>query len=73
MHWQKMCRKSDIIPDLPPAAKIGWLRAVQKKGIFSKQNQNGLDTKRPGGAGKIPVDLNGMNPDAMLKAGYQNK
>ena len=59
----------DIIPDLAPAQKITWIRNAIKKGIFNKQAQDGLDTKRPGG--KAPVDLSKMQPEQMIATGYR--
>lgn len=59
----------DLIPNLTPAGKIGWLRRAQKAGIFNK-NVNGLDSRRPGG-GKPPMDLSNMSPMEMMSQGYK--
>lgn len=59
----------DIIPDLPPGAKIKWIQAAQKRGLFDPKPADGLDTKRPGG--KPPADLSTMNPRAMMARGYK--
>lgn len=59
----------DMIPDLPPAQKIKWLRAAMKKGIFGgNQQTSGPDSKRPGG--KPPTDFDGMSPQSIMAQGY---
>lgn len=58
----------DIVPDLPPAEKITWIRNATKKGIFNS-NVDSLDTKRPGG--KPPTDFSKMSPEAMIASGYK--
>ena len=59
----------DIIPDLPPAARIKWVRAAMQKGIFgSPAGVTNPDAKRPGA--KAPADLSGMNPRQMMANGY---
>jgi hypothetical protein len=62
----------DLIPDLPAAKKIKWLRAAVKKGIFNgRATGNSPDSKRPGG--KPPVDFDNMNPTQMIALGYGQK
>lgn len=63
----------DVIPDLPPAQKIKWLRAAIKKGVFGGGNQQGSgpDSKRPGG--KPPVNFEGMSPTSIMAQGYGKK
>lgn len=62
----------DVIPDLPPAQKIKWLRAAIKKGVFGgNQQASGPDSKRPGG--KPPVNFDGMSPQAIMAQGYGQK
>ncbi len=62
--------KRDLVPDLPPAKTIEWLRTAQKKNLFSKnQISNGPDSKRPGG--KPPVDFDNMSPQAIMATGYK--
>ncbi|QLA18959.1 hypothetical protein [Desulfolutivibrio sulfoxidireducens] len=59
----------DVVPDLPPAQKIKWLRAAQKKGLFTaKQEPTGPDSKRPGG--KPATDFNGMSAQEKMAHGY---
>lgn len=59
----------DMVPDLPPAQKIKWLRAAQKKGLFTaKQEPTGPDAKRPGG--KPATDFNGMSAQEKMAHGY---
>jgi hypothetical protein len=60
----------DIIPDLPPAQKIKWIQNATRKGLFSKQAPDGVDTKRPGG--KPPQNYDGMSPQAIMARGYKN-
>jgi hypothetical protein len=59
----------DIIPNLAPADKITWIRQALKKGIFNKQVENGLDSRRPGG--KPPMDFSNMTPEQMMVHGYK--
>ncbi|MFA6009423.1 MAG: hypothetical protein WC799_05520 [Desulfobacteraceae bacterium] len=62
----------DLIPDLPPAQKIKWIKNANKKGLFNPQHvQNGPDSKRPGS--KAPESYDGMSPQAMIAKGYKNK
>jgi hypothetical protein len=61
----------DLIPDLPPAAKIKWIRDASAKGIFDPKPQEGIDTKRPGG--KPPADFKNMDPRAIMATGYKTK
>jgi hypothetical protein len=62
----------DIVPDLPPAEKIKWIRAAHKKGVFGGRapEPNGPDSKRPGG--KPPVDYSNMTPQAIMATGYKS-
>ncbi|HEC61677.1 MAG TPA: hypothetical protein ENI27_05420 [bacterium] len=62
----------DIIPDLPPAEKVKWIQAAEKKGLFSiKQETNGPDSKKPGD--KKPTDFENMSPQAIMATGYKTK
>ncbi len=62
----------DVIPELPPAQRIKWIRAAMKKGVFGQvQQPNGPDSKRPGG--KPPTDFDGMSPQAIMAQGYGQK
>lgn len=59
-----------LVPDLPPAAKITWIRNAQKSGIFTaKPEPSGPDSKRPGG--KSPVDTAGMSPQDLITLGLK--
>ena len=60
----------DIVPDLPPAAKITWIRNANKKGLFStKAPESGPDSKRPGG--KPTTDTTGMSPNELITLGLK--
>ena len=62
--------KRDIIPDLPPAKKIDWIRTAKKKGFFgTMQVVDGPDSKRPGG--KPPTDFDNMTPNQIMATGYK--
>jgi len=62
----------DLIPDLPAAKKIQWIKAANKKGLFNpQQDQNGPDSKRPGS--KRAENFEGMTPTAKMATGYKNK
>jgi len=60
----------DLVPDLPPAEQVKWIRVAFKKGVFGgNQPQDGPDSKRPGG--KPPQDFDNMTPLQMREAGYK--
>lgn len=60
----------DIIPDLPAAHKINWIRNAKKKGLFApKAEPNSPDSKRPGGT--APTDFKNMSPQAIMATGYK--
>jgi hypothetical protein len=61
----------DIIPDLPAAARIKWMRTAMKKGLFGGNAPEGLDVKRPGG--KPPTNFDGMTPAQIMAQGYGQK
>lgn len=61
-----------LVPDLPPAVKVAWIRQAREAGLFKKHSAPAapeLDTKRPGG--KPPADLNQLNATQLLSAGYK--
>ncbi len=58
-----------LVPDLPPAAKVTWIRNAQKSGIFTvKPEPSGPDSKRPGG--KPATDFNSMTATQRMANGY---
>ena len=63
--------KRSIVPDLPPAAKIAWIRDAFKMGFFDDPASKELDTKRPGE--KPPTDFDNMSPQAIMATGYKTK
>lgn len=63
--------KRDLIPELPPAEKIKWLRKATKAGVFGNPGPaSGPDSQRPGG--KPPTDFDKMSPYDMRAAGYKS-
>jgi hypothetical protein len=59
----------DLVPDLPPAALIKWLRVVSQKGFFSKAPLEAPDGgKRPNQ--KSPQNLDGLSPLGKMALGY---
>lgn len=59
-----------LVPDLPPAVKLAWIRQARDAGLFIKAPAAPeLDTKRPGG--KPPADLSKLNATQLLSAGYK--
>ena len=61
-----------LVPNLPPAAKVTWIRQAKDAGLFNKPSSPAtpeLDTKRPGG--KPPMDLSKLNATQLLSAGYK--
>ena len=62
----------DLIPELPAAKKIQWLRAATKKGLFNgNAPSSSPDSKRTGG--KPPLDFSNMNPVTMMAHGYSKQ
>lgn len=61
----------DIIPDLPPAAKIKWIQNAEKKGLFTPKGAKPIDAKRPGA--KPSENFEGMSPQAIMAQGYKTK
>ncbi|MEF3698703.1 hypothetical protein [Desulfolutivibrio sp.] len=63
----------DLVPDLPPAETIKWLRLAQKKGVFGGKEtpQSGPDAKRPGG--KSTPDFDTMTPGELISMGLQQR
>lgn len=63
----------DIIPDLPPAEKIKWIRSARSKGIFASQAQkhsvSSPDSAAPSKQ-KAP-NLDNMSPYEMMSMGYK--
>jgi hypothetical protein len=59
----------DLIPDLPPAAKIKWIKAAATKGLFNPKQP--IDSRRPND--KPPEDLSSMSPQAKMARGYKTK
>lgn len=60
----------EIVPNLPPAEKIKWLRQAVKKGFFSKtETKDGLDSKRPNG--NPPKDFTNLSSLAKIAGGYK--
>lgn len=63
----------DLIPDLPPAEKIKWIKSAQKKGVFQAPSEiDSPDSKRPGG-NKPPANYENMSPQAIMAQGYKTK
>ena len=62
--------KRSIVPDLPPGAKISWLRTAFKMGFFTDKETPPIDPKRPGD--RPPTDQN-LNPVQRMATGYKSK
>jgi len=63
--------KRRIIPDLPPAAKIAWLKNAFKMGFFEDKKVESLDPKRP--SNQKPHDTSGMNPIELIEHGLKKQ
>ena len=63
--------KRSIIPDLPPAQKISWLKTAFKMDFFSDKTSTSIDTKRP--RDKTPADFKDMTPTQIMSTGYKSK
>jgi len=62
----------EIVPALEPLEQVKWIRNAMSKGLFNKETNDGLDTKKGSGV-KPTLDYGKMQPDDILKAGYSNK
>ena len=61
----------NLIPDLPAAKLIKWLRNASAKGLFDPKSKESIDSKRPGD--KKPVDFSTMTPTQIMSQGYKTK
>lgn len=61
----------ELVPDLPPAAKIKWIQQANAKGLFNVQDKHPIDSKKPGA--KAPRDFEGLSPQAIMSMGYKTK
>jgi hypothetical protein len=61
--------KQGLIPDLPAAKLIIWLRNASASGLFDPSAKQSIDSKKPGD--KPPVDFNNMSPQAIMAQGYK--
>ena len=59
----------DLIPELPPAQLISWIRNINASGIFNSKEPDPIDNKKPGD--KKPADFEGMSPQAIMSRGYK--
>jgi hypothetical protein len=59
----------ELVPDLPPAQKIKWIKAASAKGLFDTKPAEGIDTKRPGA--KQQENLDGLSGPALMAKGYK--
>ncbi len=61
----------DLVPNLPPADQIKWIRGAMKRGIFGGKagGDSGPDSKRPGG--NKGADFANMSPQAIMATGYK--
>lgn len=59
----------DLIPNLPPADKINWIRSATERGLLTEIKESGPDSKRPGN--KQPTDLNSLSPFELRRMGYK--
>ena len=59
----------ELIPDLPPAAKIKWIQQANAKGLFDAKTKEPIDAKRPND--KKPTNFEGMSPQAIMATGYK--
>lgn len=67
----------DLVPNLPAAEKVAWIKVAKERGLFAKGSSQGdpktdsPDSKRPGG--KQQVDLNGMSATEKLRFGFSQR
>jgi hypothetical protein len=58
-----------LVPDLPPAKLITWLRSANAKGLFDPKSKESIDSKKP--SDKAPTDFKDMSPQAIMASGYK--
>jgi uncharacterized protein (UPF0335 family) len=58
-----------LIPDLPAAKLVVWLRSANAKGLFDPKSKESIDSKKPGD--KKPIDFETMSPQAIMASGYK--
>jgi len=64
---------ASLIPDLPPAALIKWIRAANASGLFDpKGSTDSPDSKRHEKKTET-TDFSGMSPQAIMATGYGKK
>jgi hypothetical protein len=63
----------DLIPDLPPAALIKWIRAANAKGIFSPKAVESPDGGRRPNPRQPTEDTTGLSPQTIMARGYTAK
>ena len=61
----------ELIPDLPAAKLVVWLRSANAKGLFDPKSKESIDSKKPGA--KAPTDFKDMSPQAIMSQGYKSK
>jgi len=61
----------DLVPDLPPAQLIKWIRSAIARGLFDPKTADSPDAKRTNQ--KQTVDLSGLSPQQMMAKGYGKK
>lgn len=62
----------ELIPNLPAAEKVKWLREAKKRGLFAgtrAQTESSPDAKRP--TSKPSEDLGSLSPVDMMARGYK--
>ena len=63
----------DLIPDLPPAALIKWIRAANAKGIFSPKAPESVDGGKRPNPRQPNEDTTGLSPQTIMARGYTAK
>lgn len=63
----------DLIPaTLTTADKIKWIRAAAKRGVFSEKKPDiKVDQSRPKTSPHTEINLDGLNPEALMARGYK--
>ncbi len=61
--------KRSLIPDLPAAKKIAWIRQANVAGVFEEKKVESIDAKKPGS--EKPTDFNDMTPQQIMSTGYK--
>lgn len=65
--------KKELIPNLPIASRVIWLRSALKRGVFAKETkpQVQVDQSRPKITPETQINLDNLKPEQKMAIGYK--